>query len=781
MRIKFVCVALLTVILSFVTPVVLPGVGASQAYAQNIAQIVVEGNQRVENDTVFSYLQFSQGDAFDAGKIDESIKVLFQTGLFSDVQMFQRGSTLVIKVVENPLINQVNFEGNSKIDDKTLQKEVEVKGRMIFTRAQVQSDTQRVLALYQKSGYYNVRVAPKLIRLPENRINLVFEVTEGSETIVKAINFTGNNAFGASKLKSIMGTAEHSWWNYFQRNDNYDPDRLEYDKELLRRFYQKNGYADFQVISADAQLSPDGDYFDINIAVEEGPRYTVSDVSVNIGDTNLDPEKLKQVIKTGVGDAYNATKVDKTAENLTLEASRQGYVFAKVDPKIDRDPANATLNINYTIAEGTRAYVERIDIIGNTRTLDEVIRRELLIYEGDAFNRTLIERARRRLTALDFFDKIDFREEPGSAGDKINLVVEVKEKSTGKISFSIGYSSTEKIIGTVELSERNLMGKGQYVKLNTTVSFKKQQVDFSFTEPYFMGMPLSAGIDLFATKSAKTDYSNYESSQVGGALRTGFKLDDYASMSFKYSLAYRTVDGINASKSSPAIIAQEGNTWKSAVGATYTWDDLDDPTRPTTGFRGELDTEVAGLGGDVYYGSVEAHGWYFVPLYEEAVILKLEANAGHIQGFNSTDVPLQDRFFKGADSFRGFAQSGVGPRQTGNSGKQDAIGGNNYAIATAEVNFPIGLPDAWGIEGAAFTDFGTVFGTDQDSVAHTTGTCSGTHDCTVFDTMAFRASIGAGIIWQSPFGPLRFELAYPLMKAKYDETEYFRFSVGTRF
>ncbi len=696
MRIKLFCVALLSLVLSFAMPVASPSGWATQAYAQTITQIRIEGNQRVEEETVLSYLQFSRGDEFDPEKIDESIKVLFQTGLFSDVQMFQRGNTLVIKLEENPLINKVNFEGNSKLDDAALAKEVEVRERMIYTKARVQSDTQRVLALYQKSGYYNVRVAPKLIRLPENRVNLVFEVTEGSETTVKTISFTGNEAFSDGGLRDVIGTAEHSWWNFFQKNDTYDPDRLEYDKELLRRHYLRHGYADFNVISAEAQLSPDGDYFEINFVVEEGPRYTIADVAVNIGDTNLDPERLKAVIKTGVGDDYNAVKVDKTVENLALEASRQGFVFAKVEPKVDRNVGQGSLNISYNIEEGRRAYVEQIIIEGNTRTLDEVIRRELLIYEGDAFNRTLIERARRRLTALDFFEKIDFQEEEGSAADKINLVVVVTEKSTGKISFSIGYSSVEQVVGSVELSERNLLGRGQYVKLNTTLSFKRQQIDFSFTEPYFMGMPISAGFDVFATKTDNTKTSSYESTNIGGALRTGFRLDEYSNVGFKYTLAYRDVSGIDRDEASPAIIAQEGSSLKSSVGATYTWDDIDNPIRPTLGFRGQLESEIAGLGGDTYFGRVEAHGWYFYPLYEESIVLKLEGNAGHIEGFNGRDVPLQDRFFKGADSFRGFAQSGVGPRQIGNDDETDAIGAQSYAIATAELTFPVGLPEAMG-------------------------------------------------------------------------------------
>lgn len=784
MRFRLLCAVILALTVVTLAPVAAPALLMTAAQAAPISNIAVEGNQRVEYDTVLSYLQFTKGENVTPQKIDESIKTLFQTGLFSDVQINQRGSTLVIKVVENPLINQVNFEGNSAIDDKALQKEVEVKERMIFTRAQAQSDTQRVLALYQKAGYYNVNVAPKVIRLADNRVNLVFEINEQGKTTVRTINFTGNNAFSAGALQGVMATKEHSWWNYFQKNDTYDPDRLEYDKELLRRYYLKHGFADVEIVSADAQLTSDGEHFDINITINEGPHYTVSDVAVDIGQSNLDPEKLREVVKTGVGDSYDASKVDKTVENLTLEASRQGFVFAKVEPKVDRNSANGSLNLSYTIAEGTRAYVERIDIVGNRRTLDSVIRRELQIYEGDAFNRTLVERARRRLTALDFFEKIDFREEEGSAPDKIVLVVEVQEKSTGKISFSIGYSTTEKIIGTVEYSERNLLGKGQNLKLNTTLSFKRQSVDFSFTEPYFMGMPIAAGVDLFATNTDYTDYSSYKSKQIGGALRTGFNLDDYSSLDFKYYLAYRNSTGINHKVAAPAIINQEGVNWKSSVGATYTWDDLDDPNIPTTGLRAQLDGEVAGLGGDARYGRLEAHAWYFFPVYEDSVVLKVEGNAGHIQSFGGKDVPLQDRFFEGADSFRGFASAGVGPHQVNNAGGTDSIGANSYAIGTVELNFPTGLPEAWGITGTAFSDFGTVFGSDDKSVPWAAGTsCSGAagKNCDVFKDAAFRASIGAGIIWQSPFGPLRLEAAYPLLKTKYDEKELFRFSIGTRF
>lgn len=787
MNYRFVIVALLAFVFAAVTPVVAPGSFCTPAIAQSISRILIEGNQRVEAETILSYLKLESGDQFDAERADISVKSLFQTGLFADVQIFMRGSQLVVRVEENPMINRVNFEGNREVKDKDLAKEVELRERMMFTRARVVADVNRVIAVYRRSGYYSVKVSPKIIRLPQNRVDLVFEIDEGGETTVGSIDFVGNSAFDDSDLRSVVGTQEHRWWKFFARNDKYDEDRLAYDKELLRRYYLKNGFADIRVVSADAELTPDGEHFNITFTVEEGPRYSVADVAVNVGDAELEPGALTKSVKTGVGDYYDAGKVDKTVENLTLEASRQGFVFAKVNPQIERNEGQNSLNITYNIVEGPRTYIERIDIVGNYRTEDEVIRRELRLYEGDAFNRVLVDRARRRLTALDYFEKIEFQEEPGSAPDKINLIVALQEKSTGSINFSVGYSSVEYVVGSVSLEERNFLGKGYDVRINTSLSFKRQNVDFSFTNPYFMGLPISAGFDLFATKTNNQDVSSYDSKQIGGALRTGFRLDEYSSLSLSYGLAWREVKGIDPASASPAVIDMQGSSLKSAITTGYTWDNLDSPVRPTNGFRGQLIGEVAGLGGDVYYGSVEAHGWYFIPIYEETVVLKLEGNAGHIQSLNSDNVPLQDRFFKGADTFRGFMRSGVGPRQINNAGGTDSIGGTTYAIGTVELNFPLGLPEEWGIEGAIFSDFGTVFGAPENTVAEAFGsTCdNGDADlldtCKVFDTMAFRASIGAGLIWQSPFGPLRFEAAYPLMKADYDKTEWFRFSIGTRF
>jgi outer membrane protein insertion porin family len=788
MHYRSLFVALLVGVICLVLPVATPQGFATHAQAQTVSRIIVEGTQRIEPETVTSYMHISAGDPFDPERIDESLKTLFQTGLFSDVRIFRRGNDLVVTVEENPMINRVNFEGNSEVKDKDLEKETELKERSIFTRSKVQSDVQRILAVYRRSGYYSARVEPKIIRLPQNRVDLVYEINEGVETTVKAINFVGNEAFSDSDLRSVITTAEHAWWKFFSTADRYDPDRLNYDKELLRRYYLKNGFADVKIIAGDAELAPDGENFYITFTIDEGPLYKLGAVTINQGNTNLNAGQLQRAVVSNPGEDYDSSKVDQSVENITLEAGKQGYAFAKVQPDIQRDEPTRTLNIVYNIQEGPRAYIERIEISGNTRTLDEVIRREMRLYEGDAYNRVLVDRARRRLVALDFFEKVDFREEPGSAPDKVILHVDVVEKSTGTLSASAGYSTTEGAVVGGAVTERNLLGKGQYVNLSTDLSFLRQSIAFSFTEPYFLDMPLGAGFDLFATQSDNTDISSYSSSRLGGALRTGFRLDEFQSLGIRYSLARRTVDvdDDNLANVSPAILDAQGTSWKSMLGGSYVYDDLDNPIRPTKGFRGRLGTDVAGLGGDVYYVAAEASGWYFMPLLFDGVVMKLEANAGHMEPLQD-EVPIIDRYFKGADSFRGFAVGGVGPQMKSADGSKDAIGAETFGIGTVEVNFPLGLPEEFGLSGAIFSDFGTVFQVPEQTLTEGEGLCIKDRErpkrekCTVYDTASLRASVGAGVIWQSPFGPLRVDLSYPFLKQTSDTEEWFRFSVGTTF
>lgn len=779
MRKKFGLTAIFLMFVTFALPIAVGGVSLISHAQAAVTGVSVEGNVRVERETILSYLQFKANEEPSTDKIDASVKALFETGLFADVKIDRRGPNLVIHVVENPLIVKVHFEGNEEIDNSTLEKEVQVHQNVIYTKARVQGDTRRILALYQAKGFYNVRVNPQLIRLDNNRVNVAFQISEASKTQIDEIIFVGNRSISTDRLRGAMVTKQKSWWNPFGNNTTYDPDKLEYDKELIRRFYLKNGYADVQVTSADAKLKADGKGFLVTIAVDEGPRYTISSVSVNVGTANLNGNELKRKVRTGVGDTFDASKVDKSVEALTLEASNQGFTFAKVDPKVDRNPGGKTVAITYVISEGTRAYVERIDIVGNTRTYDDVIRRELQLFEGDAFNRTLVERARRRLTALNFFEKIDFKERQGSAPDKVLLTIEVTEKSTGSLTFSLGYSSVETIVGTIEYAERNMFGRGYQQSIATSASFVRQSLNYSFTDPYFLGSPLSAGIDLFANNTDNQSSSSYTSTQYGGGLRTGFRVDEYQSVGLKYLLANRTISGVDPNVATPTVLAQQGRSWKNAVGGSYTYDSLDNPQLPTSGLRAILSGEAAGGFGDAQYLKTEAKAYYFVPLLENQVVIKFAGSAGHIQPLGNT-VNVQDRFFKGSDSFRGFASAGVGPVQQGNNGAFQTIGAHDYAIGTIEANFPLGLPEAFGISGAVFTDFGTVFNSGgRDPFTGGTGVCVGV--CPIDDNAYLRASVGAGVVWQSPFGPLRLDWSYPLLKGPYDAVQYWRFSLGTRF
>ena len=789
---KFVNAAKLALAMGVALPagylVAAPGV----AQAQSVTGIIVEGNARVEPDTIRAYMQFNAGENVSNAQIDASVKALFQTGFFSDVRMFRRGSAIVVQVEENPLINSVTVQGNDELDEKKLKAEVQLRERTIFTRARAQQDIQRLEALYRRSGYNNARITPRLEPLGQNRVNLVYVVSEGQETGITTIGFVGNNAFSASQLQSVISTSESAWWKFFSTTDTYDPDRLNYDKELLRRHYLKNGFADVEVVSADAQLGADGTNYSIVFTINEGPQYTIGNVSVDAGGTNIDPRALQDAVKENAGEVYDASKVDSTVEQMTLEAGKAGFAFAKATPNINRDPASRRLDISYQLEEGPRVYIERIDIVGNVRTLDEVIRRELNIAEGDAFNRILIDRARRRLTGLDFFEKIDIRQEQGGAPDLVVVVIDVIEKSTGTINFSAGYSTTEGAIGSASVSERNLLGMGHQASLSTQLSFKRQSVNLSYTDPYFLDRDISAGFDIFGSRSDVSSESSFTTQQVGGALRLGTRLDDYNSLFGKYSLTYRDIEVGANSTASRAIREAEGTDLISKVGLTYIYSDLDHPSRPTSGVRGKVEVEVAGLGGDVEWAKIDASGHYFMPLLFDGVVLKLEGNAGHIEPFPGGDkVPILDRFFKGGDTMRGFMRSGIGPRMRNEfNGELDSIGATTYAIGTVELNFPLGLPEAFGLEGAVFSDFGTAFGApEKSSTTATDALCitsavapTADGNCEVVGKkLAFRASVGAGVIWQSPFGPLRLDVAYPLMKESFDETELVRFSVGTRF
>lgn len=740
---------------------------AEQTKGQTISDIKVEGNQRIEPETIMSYLTLTKGDVATTAKLNESIKALFSTGFFADVKLDMQGGTLVVKVDENPVINRVVFEGNNAIKGDDLQKEVQLKPRQIYTKAKVKTDTQRILDVYRRSGRFAALVEPKIINLEQKRIDLVFEITEGERTGVRRINFVGNKVFSSDDLRDAVNTRETEWWRFFSNSDFYDPDRLNYDKELLRRFYLNHGYADFRVLSANAELAPDHKDFFITMTVEEGEPYTFGKVEVSTTLKNIDIKALRDKITTFEGEPYSAEKVEKSVALLTTAVGDLQYGFAQVDPKMKQDKKTHTINMIYVINEGPRVFVQRINIKGNTRTLDRVIRRQMKLAEGDPYLVTNVKKSEQAIRDLGFFEEVKVTKTEGTQPDQSVINVEVKEKSTGEISIGAGFSSTDGALGDFSIRERNLLGKGQDLRFGVQASARTQQYDISFTEPYFLDKNVSAGFDLFRTVRDNQDTSSFDEARNGGSLRMGYSLSDETYQRWTYTLSRTEITNVPTT-ASRYVREQAGSTLTSMVGHELMYDRRDSKLNPKEGFYLKLNNDFAGVGGDVQYLRNRLTGAYFIPIGEK-LTLTLGGEAGYIFGIGQ-NVRINDRFYLGGENLRGFQFAGIGPRDLTGSA-DDALGGNRMARVRAELNFPIGLPEEFGVRGRAFTDAGMV---DQVDITPAPG------DNLKLDS-SIRASAGVGLTWASPFGPIGVDLAQPIAKKSYDKTEFFRFSFGTRF
>lgn len=761
-RLKFLLCALVAVC---VLPVIADGIGdSSTAYAQSgpvIREIRVSGTQRISQETIRSYLTFSVGDRYSAYQASESVKALIATGLFENVDISQSSGVVTVQIInENPIVNQVVFEGNSDIKDETLSPEVQLRPRAVFTRAKAQSDVQRVLDVYRRSGYYGVQVDVKVIELGNGRLNVVFEIIEGPETKVLSINFIGNHAFSDSQLRSVITTTESNLLSFLKSTDVYDPDRLNLDREFLRRYYLRNGYADARVISAVADLDPEGNGFYITFTVEEGELYNFGPIDVQSTLASVDPATLYDEVLSVEGEIYNAQKIDDTAEKLTIAVTEQGFAFGQIRPRIERDPISRLIHVTYVVEQGPRVYIERINVVGNARTRDYVIRREIRLAEGDAYNRRLVDQARVRLQRLGFFKAVRVSTQPGSSPDRIILDFNVEETPTGEFSIAAGFSSNEGVIGEVAFTERNLMGKGQFLRLKLAGSIENLQADISFTEPHFMDQDIAAGFDVFHKESDFQDESGFSQRKTGGALRAGFALTDEVNFQTKYTLLQDEIFDVNGN-ASQIIQDIEGERIISSIGYTISYDTRDNRAKPSRGIFLSADQEFAGVGGDVQYiqSVAEARGYY--PIYE-GITLVGRLIGGYITGWGGQDVEAVDAFFKGGETVRGFASSGIGPRDKG-----DAVGGNIFYAGTVEVRFPIPLlPEEFGFSGAVFADAGNLYDSDFNAE---------------FDQDIIRSSVGASLLWDSPVGPLRADFAWVLTKADFDEEELFRFGASTKF
>ncbi|WP_131117706.1 outer membrane protein assembly factor BamA [Lichenihabitans psoromatis] len=823
--------AFITVLSVMIAGITLPASAAS---------IVVEGNRRVDAETVRSYFTGA-----DQGNVNQSIKDLYATGLFSDVRVSHRGAGLVVTVVENGVINRVAFEGNSKIKGDQMASAIQSKSRGPYSPATVQADIERIKEIYQHNGRGLAKVTARTVDLPNGRLDVVFTIDEGDKTGVKSIDFVGNKAFGSGKLRGLMQTTESNYLSFFKTSDVYDADKVAADQEAIRRFYLRNGYADFRIVGSDVKFDPEAGGYHITITVEEGAQYTVGAVRVESHLSDVSGEQLTPIVRLSAGDVYDGDLVEKSTEGLTREVQRRGYAFSEVRPRGDRNPSTHTVNLGFVIDEGPRVYIERIDVHGNTRTRDYVIRREFDIGEGDPYNKVMIDRAERRLNSLGFFKKVRITNLPGSSADRVIINVDVEDQPTGSFSISGGYSTSDGFIAEAAVTETNFLGRGQYVKLGVQEGQYARGVDFSFTEPYIFDTRIAAGFDIFAKQNDNTQYALYETFVTGGTLRLGIPITDEFSISPHYSIyntkisipnkssqpsndcvstggvpidgttpGYGTLVNVPATatnncltngEASIAIKEALGSTLTNLVGFNLNYNTLDNPKNPTSGLFAEIrtdvgfDTGLGNAGGQRDNTFVRSTGdlRYYHPIYDD-IIGFVRLQGGHVEAL-SGQLRITDQFQLGPTLVRGFAPSGIGARDISDptNAKYNPLGGSTYFGGSLETQFPLyGLPRDLGLKGAFFADAGTLFGyTGRTNFTPGGGACvAGGQATGVFatnyqqgtcvvlrDSDAIRSSVGASLIWASPLGPIRFDYAYALSKDKYDQTQAFRFSGGTSF
>jgi outer membrane protein insertion porin family len=835
-RLRDVSVAVGLLLASLLGSVAVSIETAGVSVAQSVqTRIDIQGNRRVEADTIRSYFRVNGAEHLDSAKIDAALKALYATGLFQDVRITPGNGRILVSVVENPVVNKVAFEGNHKVKDEQLQSEIQSKARGTFSRALVQGDVQRIVDIYQHNGRYDVQVTPKVIDLPNGRVDLVFEVNEGGKTGVEKIAFVGNSAFSDYRLKDVIKTGVTNWLSFLKSNDIFDVDRIEVDRDLLRRFYLRNGFADVRVVSAVGEYNPESKGFAITFTIDEGPQYHFGAVNILSSVPAVPGEALRYKLRVESGRVYNADAIEKSVEETAIEVARMGYPFASVRPRGDRNVAARKVDVTFVIEEGPRVYVERINIMGNTRTRDYVIRREFDIVEGDPYNRALVDRAERRIKNLGYFKTVKVTTEPGSAPDRVIVNCDVEEQSTGEFSFSGGYSTSDGIIGEVSVGERNLMGTGDIAKASIQYGQYSRGFDLSFVEPYMFGQRLAMGTDIFFHQTTASMYLSYLSKTYGGDIKFGIPITENLSAQARWTGYVQqislpsisancnnvTPDFVNTfpTPNNPAFASQQaqqlanglqadcwadgeasiavqkelaqGAVFVSAPGYTLAYNTLDNNKNPSQGIMVELKQDLAGAGGDVRNLKTTLDLRLYNEIFPD-IIGMVRLQGGYATGWGGQDLRMLDHFQGGPNMVRGFAPAGFGPRDVtqavglcgsaaSNCGENDALGGSMYWASSLEVLTPVPLaPKDFGMKLAWFADAGQLL--DYVGPTSWAGANGGT-GATLINSGngVVRSSVGMGLLWDSPFGPLRFDLAYALTKEPYDHTQIFRFGGGTRF
>jgi outer membrane protein insertion porin family len=668
----------------------------------------------------------------------------------------------VAKVVENPIVNRIQFEGNRKLADDVLIQEIQLKPRQVYTRTKVQNDVKRLIDIYRRAGRFAATVEPKVIELPQNRVDIAFEIVEGDVTAVRKIAFVGNQHFSEARLRDVLNTKESRWYRFLSTADTYDPDRISFDRELLRKFYLAQGYADFRVVSAVAELTPDRESFFVTFTVDEGERYRFGKVDIQSTLRDLKPEQVRGSVLTEEGAWYDADQVDQSVQRMTDRIGALGFAFVDIRPRISRDRERKAIAVAYEVQEGPRVYVDRININGNTRTLDKVVRREMRLAEGDAFNSAKMRRSRQRLRYLGFFDKADVTNVPGESPDRTVVNVDVQERSTGEISFGFGFSSSDGPLADIRLRERNLLGRGQDLMIGGMVSGKRQEIDFSFEEPYLFDTNVAAGLDLFKVNRNFQREASYDVDSYGGTVRARYEMSENLRHTVRVFARSETIQ--NVSSNASRFIREQVGTYRTyGPGHDLVYDRRDDRFDPTDGYFIRLSQDLAGFGGDSNWLRNRLSAGAYYPFAED-FIGSLTSESGFIYDMGEP-VRINQRFFVGGDNFRGFRSAGIGPRDTSTG---DSLGGKRYVVGTASLSFPVGIPREVGMRTFAFSDFGSLWDTDANGPS-------------VVDENSIRASVGLGLSWRSPLGPIRLSVATPVVKETYDRDEIFRFSFGSRF
>ncbi len=749
-----------------------PRPAAAQAAPQGVVRgIDVVGNQRIEADTIRSYMLLQPGDAFDADRLDRSLRTLFATGLFRDVRVARQGDRIRVTVAENPIVNRVAFEGNSRVTEDVLSAETTLRPRAVFTPQQAQADRQRILDLYARRGRFAARVEPKVIELDQNRVDVVFEITEGETALVSRVSFVGNTAFSDSRLRDVIATREQAWYRILSSSDVYDPERLNFDRELLRRYYLRQGYADVQITGATAELAPDNSSFFVTFTIDEGPRYRVGNVEVNSTLRGVDTARLRRELSFGVDDWYDGDAVERAVETLTDSQALAQVPFAEVRPRVTRNREAQTVDVIFEVVEGNRAFVERIEITGNSRTADRVIRREFRLAEGDPFSPAQVRRSRQRIRDLGYFSNVEIQPQPGSRPDRVVLNTSVTERPTGEVSLGGGFSTDAGFLADFGIRERNFLGTGVDARLQALLAERRSQFDFSITDPAFLDRNLAAGIDLFYLERDLQDVASYSERRFGTVLRGGYEFNERMRQSWAYSLVNRDIYDVRVG-ASRFIREQEGETLLSQLGTTLAYDVRDSRIEPRSGYIVRAGTDVAGLGGDVAYIRLRGDAAVYFPLErifgDREFVLVVQAGAGLLEPWGDRgDERIIDRFFLGGDNLRGFALAGAGPRDI-LSPDQDPLGGRLIWTQTTELRYPLPLPSELGLLGRAFVDIG--------SLSQTPVTGPG-----VVDDASPRVGVGVGLSWRTPIGLINIDIAQAVVKESYDQTQVVRFGFGTRF